>query len=111
MSGLTERIVPFWQFKSLIWGMSSGFPLANHLALPDSESELGVSQDPLMCVHTPLKPSGFYQKGIWVETASLDIVPLSACKESFLCVCGKGRSLDFFRNERYVVWAGPSLLP
>ena len=29
----------------------------------------------------------------------------------FLCVYGKGRSPDFFRNERYVVWAGPSLLP
>ena len=48
-----------------------------------------------MCVHTPLKPSGFYQKGIWVETASLDIVPLSACKESFLCMCGKGPLLSF----------------
>ena len=29
-----------WQFKSLIWGISSGFPLANHFDLSGSESNL-----------------------------------------------------------------------
>ena len=40
---LRERALhaPSWHFKSLTWGLSSGFPLANHLALPESESVFG----------------------------------------------------------------------
>ena len=31
MGGLRDRVASLWQFKSLIWGISSGFLLANHL--------------------------------------------------------------------------------
>ena len=49
MGGLGERVTPSWQFESLLWGIPSGFPLANHLALPGSESVFGLSQGPPMC--------------------------------------------------------------
>ena len=45
----SKRIIPSRQFESLIWGISSGFPLANHLALPGSASIFAISLDPLMC--------------------------------------------------------------
>ena len=38
--GLRGRVVPSWSFESLLWDISSGFPLASHLALPGSESYL-----------------------------------------------------------------------
>ena len=44
------RVAPLWQFESLLWGISSGFPLTNHFDLPGSESISGVSQDLPMCV-------------------------------------------------------------
>ena len=42
----------------LLWGVSSGFPLAIHFDLPDSESIFdseSISQDPPMC-----SQDGFY---------------------------------------------------
>ena len=39
----SKRVVPSWWFESFIWGTSSGFPLASHLALPDSESMWFIS--------------------------------------------------------------------
>ena len=56
--GLIERVTPFW-FESLLWGISSGFPLTSHLALPGSESVFGVSQGPPLCVCTSLSQDGF----------------------------------------------------
>ena len=47
---LRERIAPSWSFKSLTWGISSWFSLANHFDLP-SESVFGISKDPSVCVH------------------------------------------------------------
>lgn len=44
-----KRIMPSWQFESLIWGTSSGSPLANPLASPGSKSIFAISLDPLMC--------------------------------------------------------------
>ena len=35
------------------WGISSGFPLANHLALPGSESVFGLFQGPPVCRSLP----------------------------------------------------------
>ena len=52
--GLQERVTPFQSFKSLIWGISSRFPLSNHLDLAGSDLVFGVSQDPPMCEHTSL---------------------------------------------------------
>ena len=53
MEGFMERVLPSWQFESLIEGIYSGFPLANHFALLGSESIYGSSQG-LPCVHTHL---------------------------------------------------------
>ena len=50
----SERVKLSWQFKPLFWDVSSGFPLANHLALPISESVFGVFQGPPMCAHISL---------------------------------------------------------
>ena len=42
----------------VVWGISSGFPLVNHLALPGSESIFGLSQDPPLCACTSLSQDG-----------------------------------------------------
>ena len=55
----SERAMPSWQSESLLWGISSGFPLTNHLALPGSESVFGTSQGPPMCAHASLSQDGF----------------------------------------------------
>ena len=60
-----------WQFKSLIWGTSSRFPLASHFDFPGSESLFGLSQDPPMVVYASLSQGGFQQRGLWVALASL----------------------------------------
>ena len=57
--GLRERVTPSWWFESLIWGISSGFPLANHLTLLGSVSLFGLSQGPPMCAHASLSQDGF----------------------------------------------------
>ena len=54
-----ERAVPSWSFESLMWGISSGLNLANHLALPHSESVFGLSQGPPMCARASLSQDGF----------------------------------------------------
>ena len=57
--GLRERVVPSWSFESLIWGISSRFLLASHLALPGSESRFGLSQGPSLCARASLSQNGF----------------------------------------------------
>ena len=47
-------------------GISSAFPLMNHLALPGSESVFGISQDPPMSACTSLSKDAFQQRGLWV---------------------------------------------
>ena len=42
----SERATLLWSFESLLWRISSGFPLASHLALPGSEAILGISRGP-----------------------------------------------------------------
>ena len=60
-------VAPSWQLESLLWGISSRFPLANRLNFPGSLSIFGISQDPPMCAHTSLSQDEFYWKGVWVE--------------------------------------------
>ena len=55
---LRERVAPLWQFESLLWGISSGFPLTNHLALSGSESAFGISQGLPMCASASLSQDG-----------------------------------------------------
>ena len=88
--GLRERVAPLWQFESLIWGTSSGFPLANHFDLPGSTSIFGISQDRPMCARISLSQDGFYLRGLWVDLTSLGITPLLTSREPFCaCVVGK----------------------
>lgn len=63
----SPRVVLLWQFKSLLWGISSGFPLASHFDLPGSESMFGISQAPPMCARASLSQDGFYYEGPWVD--------------------------------------------
>ena len=70
MGGLRDRVSPSWQFESLLWGISSVFPLNNHLALPSSDSTFGVSQDIPTCAHAPLSQGGCYRRGLWVDFAT-----------------------------------------
>ena len=60
MGGLRGRVTSLWQFKSLIWGISSGFLLANHFDLPGSKSIIVISQDPPVCIPTSPGQDGFY---------------------------------------------------
>ena len=53
-------MAPTWQCKLLIWGISPGFPSANHSDLPGSQSAFSISQDPFMCVHASLSQDGCY---------------------------------------------------
>ena len=63
---MAERLLPSWQFKSLIWGISSGFPLANHFDLPGSQSIFDLSQNPPMGVCQSLGQDGFQGRGLWL---------------------------------------------
>ena len=77
-----------WQFELLLWGISSGFPLANYFGLPGSESIFGISQDP-PCVRTlrslvaKMDPTS-----VWVEPP-LTLLPLTSAG-SLLCACVLG---------------------
>ena len=59
MGWLSDTVAPSWWFISLSWSISSGFPLASHLALSGSESIFGLSQDPPMCACVSLSQDGF----------------------------------------------------
>ena len=77
---LKERVTASWQFKSLIWDISSRFPLANHFDLPGSESVFGVSQGPPMCACASLSQDGFYQRGLWVDSITYNgVTPPPFC--------------------------------
>ena len=86
--GLRERVAPSWQFKSLIWGISSMFPLTNHFDLSDSESIFGVSQAFPMCAHASLSQDGFYQRGLCVGLVTWHDSPFDL-QGAFLHVCSR----------------------
>ena len=56
---LRERVTPSRWFESRMWGISPGFPLDSHLALPGSESIFGLSRDPPTCACASLSQDGF----------------------------------------------------
>ena len=68
--GLRERIAPSWQFESLLWGISSGFPLANHFDLPGSKSVFSIAQDFPMWARASLSQDGFYRRSLRVGLAT-----------------------------------------
>ena len=52
----SERLVPSWQFESLLWGISSGFPLASHLiCLVQSPYLVYLRIFPCVCAHLTAK--------------------------------------------------------
>ena len=56
----SERVTPSWLFVSLLWGIASMFPLANHFYLPGSKSVFGIAQDFSMCAGASFSQDGFY---------------------------------------------------
>ena len=97
MGGLRESVVPSEQFKSLFGGISSGFPLANHFDLSDSESVFGISQGPPRCVCVCVHMC----QSRWIPAKSsmgrLDVTLLWTSKE----LSSWGSFLDF-ESENYV---------
>ena len=86
VGGLRDRVASLWQFKLLIWGISSGFLLAKHFDLPGSKSVIVISQDPPVCAPTPPGQDGFYWRSLW----ELSITSLLTSKESSCeCVVGE----------------------
>ena len=55
------------QIQSLLRGISSKFPLADHLALPGSESVFGLSQGPLTYAHLLGKMDSREEAYEWVD--------------------------------------------
>ena len=49
-----------------MWGISSGFPLANHFHLSGPEPVFGLIQDPPTCPSASLSQDGFQWRGLWV---------------------------------------------
>ena len=89
--------MPSWQFESLLWSNSSGFPLANRLALPGSESVFGASQYP-RCVHLHLlakMDSSKERQVLWGGAPPFDL------QGDFLHTCSRE---DTLKNEEYVVF-------
>ena len=113
MGGLRERVTPSWQFESLLRGISSRFPLANHRDLPGSKSVFGISQDLPMCARASLSQDGFYHRALWVDLTSLSVTPLLTSKETF-CACVV-REVSWLQEWGICsllssIWAGPSFL-
>ena len=72
----------------LYGGNSSGFPLADHLALPGSVSIFGLSQGPPLCVHASF--SQMDSKGFWkIDQTYYGLAPppFSDLWGAFLCTC------------------------
>ena len=81
----TQRVAPLWQFKSLIWGISSGFPLASHFDLPGSAYIFVISQSLSMHAHTFLSQDGFHSRGLQVLSISSHHSPFDL-QGGFLCL-------------------------
>ena len=57
--GLAKRATPSWWFESLLWDISSRFPLTSPFTLPGSESVFALSLGPTMCAPASLSQIGF----------------------------------------------------
>ena len=65
MGRFRETTMPLWQFKSLTWGISSGFPFVNHFGFPGSEPIFGTYQNP-SCACAHLLARWIPLKDLWV---------------------------------------------
>ena len=87
----SERVAPSWQFKSLIWGISSGF-LWPIILICLVQSPYLVYLRVLPCAHASLSQDGFYSRGLWVISITYYGVvptPFLTSKELF-CTCVVG---------------------
>ena len=103
MDGVRESCASVY----FIWGISSGFPLANHLILPGSESVFGIPQDsPLLAkVDSSAEACGKLDTIYYGVTPS----PFLAPQELF-CAWMAGKVSLTSRVEKYVfslsfIWA------
>ena len=109
VSGRESRwVAPSWQLESLLWGISSGFPLANHLDFSGSLSIFDILQDPPMCAHASLSQDGFYRKGVWVAHP-LAWLPFGL-QGAFLCICGRGGLVTSGMRNTWSRWGPASSL-
>lgn len=58
MDRLKERNLLSHALTTLTWGISPGFPLANHFDSLGSESIFSISQDPSRCARASLSQDG-----------------------------------------------------
>ena len=101
-----HTVTASWYFDSFIWN-SSGFPLANHLALPGFEFIFGLSQGPPICAHTSLKMDSS-EEGCWHHSLFWWPKSLSGYVE-----LGRASWLQEWRKCSILsfIWAGFSFLP
>ena len=104
MDGVRESCASVY----FIWGISSGFPLANHLILPGSEFVFGIPQGPLLLakVDSSAEACGKLDTIYYGLTPS----PFLALQELF-CAWMAGKVSLTSRVEKYVfylsfIWAG-----
>ena len=84
--GLRETAVSSWQFESLIWDISSGFPLASYITLPSSESYLVYLRVLwCVCVCVCLAKMDSSKEAY----TYLNITPFSDFQGTFLCMYGQ----------------------
>ena len=55
-----DRLRESCALTTLTWGISSGFPLADHFDLPGSQFIFGMSQDRPMSMHASFSKDEFY---------------------------------------------------
>ena len=74
-----EKDTLLWWFKSFLWSISSGFPLANHFHFSGSESVFGLSQDLPLCACVSLQFSSVQS----LSRVRLFVTPwIAACQAS-----------------------------
>ena len=105
-SGRVAESLPHGGLKPLLWGIWGDF-LWTVIMIRLVHSPYLVYFRVLPSVHTSLSQDGFYRKGIWVEHP-LAYFPFGV-QGVFSVHAWSGRSPDC-KNEKYMVWAGPSRL-
>ena len=108
--GLRERIAPSWQFEPLIWGISSGFPLANHLALPCSLVRIWfILGSSYVCTHLECTLSCILEKRPMGRLTSLAmrcrLLPFDL-RGTFLSMCNQEGLLDLENQKDVVSYLG-----
>ena len=92
MGWFRETVSLLQWFKSLTWSTSSWFPLANHLALPGSES-LCYKFRVLSCLCKSLSQDRFRHRGLWgrLTPPIMQWYAIFSAPEEPFCTCAVGK--------------------